>query len=175
MLIPWQLINSFNFKGLRRFFQLFILRLRRLRLFILLSWPLRDLTPSIGLWNIEQFQCEHDLLFWWRVSFSSHGFLLHLTSSSLAQNVFICLYGLFLIVTIPEFKEALRLCCAVRWEIKDSEGNTGRVNMAKPKSKLMYNSLLNRKLWRIHNCDPEGVRASPVSFRYLVCCSRSNK
>ena len=47
-------------------------------------------------------------------------------------------------MTIPEFKEALRLCCAVRWEIKDSEGNTGRVNMAKSKSKFMYNSLLNR-------------------------------
>ena len=25
---------------------------------------------------------------------------------------------------IPEFKEALRLCCAVRQKIKDSEGNT---------------------------------------------------
>ena len=25
---------------------------------------------------------------------------------------------------IPEFKEALRLCCAVRRKIKDGEGNT---------------------------------------------------
>ena len=70
-------------------------------------------------------------------------------------------------MTIPEFKETLRLCCAVRWEIKDSKGNTGRVNMAKSKSKFMYNSFLNRKLWRIHNCDPGGVRASPVSFPIL--------
>ena len=31
---------------------------------------------------------------------------------------------------IPEFKEALGLCRAVRREIKDSERNAGRVNMA---------------------------------------------
>ena len=32
---------------------------------------------------------------------------------------------------IPEFIEALRLRCAVRREIKDSEGNTGRVNSSR--------------------------------------------
>ena len=183
--------------------------------------------PSTGLWIIKQFQCEQ----WWLVILTAWSLtllltflLLHLTNSPLAQNAFICLYGLFLVMTIsvlpqhhhlekvsakncsslfvsvlslsswipvvmvtnfisifgfhmstyilllnsliylsnlfinpivyalriPEFKEAWRLCCSVRREIKESEENTGRVNMAADHI-IMYSSLSNivedLKLW----------------------------
>ena len=39
----------------------------------------------------------------WTLAFLLTVFLLHLTNSSLAQNVFICLYGLLLVVTICSF------------------------------------------------------------------------
>jgi len=59
----------------------------------------------------------------------------HMSTNITLLNSFIYLSNSFInpivyALRIPEFKEALRLCCAVRREIKDSEGNTGRVNMA---------------------------------------------
>ena len=91
----------------------------------------------------------------------------HMSTYILFLNSLIYLSNLFISpivyeLRIPEFKEASRLCCAVRREIKDSEGNTGRVTMAVDHI-IMYSSLSNRKLWRIHNCDTEGVRVYEVS------------
>ena len=60
----------------------------------------------------------------------------HMSTNILLLNSFIYLSNSFInpivyTLRIPEFKEALRLCCAVRREIKDSEGNAGiRVNLA---------------------------------------------
>ena len=60
----------------------------------------------------------------------------HRSTNILLLNSFIYLSNSFInpivyTLRIPEFKEALRLCCAVRRETKDSEGNAGiRVNLA---------------------------------------------
>ena len=60
----------------------------------------------------------------------------HMSTNILLLNSFIYLSNSFInpivyTLRIPEFKEALRLCCAVRRETKDSEGNAGiRVNLA---------------------------------------------
>ena len=56
----------------------------------------------------------------------------HVSTNILLLNSFIYLSNSFInpivyALRIAEFKEALRLCCAVRLE---GEGNTGRVNMA---------------------------------------------
>ena len=74
-------------------------------------------------------------------------FRFHMSTYILLLNSLIYLSNLFInpivyALRIPEFKEAWRLCCAVRREIKESEENTGRVNMAADHI-IMYSSLSN--------------------------------
>ena len=71
----------------------------------------------------------------------------HMSTYILLLNSLIYLSNLFIkpivyALRIPEFKEAWRLCYAVRREIKESEENTGRVNMAADHI-IMYSSLSN--------------------------------
>ena len=71
----------------------------------------------------------------------------HMSTYILLLNSLIYLSNLFINpivyeLRIPEFKEAWRLCCSVRREIKESEENTGRVNMAADHI-IMYSSLSN--------------------------------
>ena len=61
--------------------------------FYAIYWPLKHRTISMRAWLV--------ILTAWTLAFLLTVFLLHLTNSQpLAQNVFICLYGLFLVVTI---------------------------------------------------------------------------
>ena len=60
--------------------------------FYAIHWPLKHRTISMRAWLV--------ILTAWTLAFFLTVFLLHLTNRPLPQNVFICLYGLFLVVTI---------------------------------------------------------------------------
>ena len=97
--------QCFHFEDLLRFFELFILRLPTSQAsfitvvlmaaerFNAIYWPLKHRTISMPTWLV--------ILTTWTLAFLLTVFLLYLTNSRpLAQNAFICLYGLFLVVTI---------------------------------------------------------------------------
>ena len=99
---PWRLINSFNCEDLLRFCQviytaspqaLFITAvLIAAERFNAIYWPLNHQTISMRAWLV--------ILTAKRLAFLLTFLLLHLTNIPLAQNAFICLYGLFLVMTI---------------------------------------------------------------------------
>ena len=101
---PWRLINvHFQFRRSSTIFRViytastqasFITAvLMAAERFYAIYWPLKHRTISMRAWLV--------ILTAWTLAFLLTVFLLHFTNSQpLAQNVFICLYGLFLVVTI---------------------------------------------------------------------------